>query len=249
MSTRRFAKHRVFSYSEAGKTALLSPAQGRVLRLYGAYGANRSGGASAVGFLKGFADASWYLGTVSDADTPDITDETATIQAGGSVDIFTTTANDGFLVQSPKPFNLIGLSVTQGETGSPVYALEYYNGTAWVAVPMLSTPDLTSTGDKLYLFAPPADWAPGGTAAVGVTSTNYAIRIRATTAGGQAVQANAAWVAELLAYQDDVPHNGQYAYVPPEFLPEQFEAGEYLIPYFSVPNSGNLVTVRYFLEH
>lgn len=245
---RRYFVQKFFSYPQQSKAALLSPASGKVLQLYAAHLTNRSGGLADLALLKKFGSAAWELGTVSDASTPDLSDQTASIQSGGTVDVFTTTNNDGFIVQSLKPFNMIGLTISQAQTGSPVYAIEYYNGTSFTDAPMLATPDLTSTGDKVYLFAPPSDWAVGGSAGVGVDASMYAIRIRATTAGGQAVQATAAWVAEIMMYQDDVASNGSLGISFPYEFPERLEANEEIIPYFSVASTDNLVTVRYFQE-
>jgi hypothetical protein len=243
---RRYATQRIFSYPSSGKAALLSPATNQQLKIYAAYLINRAGAANTLGLLRKFGDSAWKLGTVADASSPDLTDQTSTIQAGSPINIFTTTVNDGFLIQSPKPFNFIGVTLTQAQTGAPVYAIEYWNGAAWTAVPMLATPDLTSIGDKIYLFAPPADWAVGQVATVGVDADKYAIRIRATTAGGQAVIANDAWVAELVAYQEQVPHAGVLGYVLPDQLPDLWEGGEELMPYFSTAFAGNLVDARYY---
>lgn len=247
--TRRYFVQRLLSYPEAGKTALISAAQGRQLKVYGCYVANRAGASQDVGIAKLLAlQDNALVGTVSDASAPDLTDQTAAFIAGSSVDVFTTVADDGFLVQAKNPFHLIGLTLTQAATGSPVYAYEYFNGAAFVAIPMLATPNLTTIGDKLFLFAGPPDWAVGGPAGVGVTAGMYAIRIRATTAGGQAVKANATWVGELLAFQGDMPNNGVLGFSSPYEAAELLESRESLIPYYSVPSANNFVTVRYFRE-
>lgn len=241
---RRYAKQRIFSYPDGGKAALISPAAGKQLRLYGVYPVNRSGGNQDLGVLKKFRDAAWLIGTTDGAA---YTDQTSAVQGGASTPIVSLVNGEGFIVQAQKPFHLIGLSVSVAATGSPVYAYEYFNGTSWATVPMLATPSLASTGDKLLLFAPPSDWAPGGTE-TGLNASYYAIRVRATTAPTTAIEADDVWVGELLAFQGDVPHNGVLGYVPPADFSELLENFEELMPYFSVPAAGNLVTVRYYQE-
>lgn len=246
---RRFFVQKLMSYAEAGKSALVSPASGQQLKIYAVELKNRAGANQDMGVGRLLvAENDYQIGTVSDADTPDYTDQTDAFAAGGPVAVFTTTANDGFLVQARNPFHMIGLTVSQAQTGAPVYALEYFNGTAFTALPMIATPSLTSTGDKLYVFGAPHDWATGGPAGVGVTSGMYAVRIRATTAGGQDVEATAAWVAELLAFQGDIPQNGSFVYSVPYEAAQLLEAEQALIPYFGVPAAGNLVTARYYRE-
>mgnify|MGYP000896238447 CR=1 FL=1 len=238
---RRYAKQRIFSYPDGGKAALVSPAAGKQLRLYGVYPTNRSGGNQDMGVLKKFQDAAWLIGTVN----PAYTDQTAAVQGGTTTSLISSVNGEGLAALSQKPFHLLGLSVTQADGGGATYVYEYFDGSSFVAMPMLATPSLSSTGDKLFLFAPPADWAVGGIAAY---PNHYAIRIRATTAGATAVQADDAWVGELLAFQGDVPHNGVLGYVPPSDFSELLENFEELMPYFSVPSANNLVTVRYYQE-
>lgn len=240
---RRYSRQRLFSYPESGKTALLTAGAGLTLKVWAAFATNRSGGSAAVGFLRKLGDQAWKLGTV----TPNFADATVSIQAGGTVSVISTTNGRGFAVQALKPFNLVGLSVTQAATGTPVYVYEYWNGAAWTAMPMLATPVLTTLGDKFFLFAPPGDWALGGGVGEGYDTDKYAIRIRATTAPLTAVQANGAWVATLLDYQEDVPHNGRIAFVG-NHKAEHLEAAEEFMPYFGAASAQNLINVEYFEE-
>lgn len=243
---RRYVKTQFSSYSEQAGTAVVSPATGRVLWLYAAHLVNRAATQSDLAVLKRRTDSDLGFGTVVDANTPDYTAVTA-----GPVNIFSLVANDGFLVQSTRKFHFISLNITQAQTGTPVYAYEYWNGAAWAALPMLSTPDLTTTGTKIFMFAPPLDWARGTDATVGAdpTSANYNIRIRATTAPTQVVIASALpTIGTIIHFMPKLPINGALSLVYREEFPERFEALEELVPYFEVPAAANLVTVKTFQE-
>jgi hypothetical protein len=194
-----------------------------------------------------FADntSAWSLGTIVVASTPDFLDKTSTIQAGSVVTIFTTTNNDGFLVQSKKRFNLIGLNITQANTGSPVYVVSYYNGSAYATVTSISAPTDYATGTQVIAFAAPQDWAVGTTAAVGGSTSLYSIRVAATTAPTQAVIADAAWVAQFTQYNEGVLDNATSKFDVGFNDPIVLEANEGVIGYFGTASAANLVRVLY----
>lgn len=234
-------------YSERGKTKVLSPSTGNQFEIYQAEAHNRSGGTIDAGIGVRFADVAgaWSLGTITAASTPDFLDATTTIQAGSNVTIFTTTNNDGFLVQSKKRFNLIGLTIAQANTGSPTYVVSYYNGSAYTTLVTISAPTDYAVGTQVIVFAAPPDWAVGTTAAVGGSTTLYSIRVAATAAPSQAVIASAAWVAQLVKYNEGVVDNASSTFDTGTQEPILLEANEGIIGYFGSASTANTVRVLY----
>lgn len=151
-----------------------------------------------------FSTARWELWSRI-AATPNV-DRTATIQAGTAVTLFTTTNNDGFLAYGVSPFNKITFTISQASTGAPVYTYEYFNGSAWAALTLTTTPDYTATGSTFLAFTAPSDWAVGDGTEVGGSTSYYAIRALATTAPTTAVQATSMTVT-----------NTTYDTTPPTF--------------------------------
>lgn len=115
------------------------------------------------------------------AATPNV-DKTADIQAGTATTIFTLVNNDGYLVYAVKPFNKITFVISQAASGgSPVYTYEYWNGSAWTALTLTTTPDYSSTGTTSAEFVAPSDWVIGDSTEA-LNSDYYALRVLATTA-------------------------------------------------------------------
>lgn len=232
------------AYEQKAKASVLSPGANQQILLHDLILHNRSGGNANLGALIKLNSLGYLFGLLQSGNP--VVDVTTLIQAGTVQDIITTTANDGFLVQSERKFNLIGLAVSQAQTGTPVYAFEYYNGTSYVALPdIIETPDFSTTGDKTLVFSAPRDWALGSTLAVGGSSTRYSIRVIATTAPTQAVQANDVWIGKLLHYQAQVPHNGNMTLGYHHKIPRVLDSLEGIMPYFSVASASNLVSAQY----
>lgn len=233
------------AYDQVCKTAVVSPAANQQLLLYYAKVQNQSGSTCDLALLSKLSTNATKFGIYTSPGP--IVDATAAINAGTAENIFTTSNNDGFLIQSTKPFNLIGLTLSQGDTGSPVYSFKYYNGTSYVALPTIyATPSFTSTGDVVLLFPSPRDWVKGSTGGVGGTSTNYSILVQASTAPGQLVKATAFWAGQLIDYAAAVPNNG-YMDVQFEYEhPKVFDGLEGVLPYFATAGSSNNVTIQYF---
>jgi hypothetical protein len=235
-------------YSTRGTVAALSPPAGKQLKVYLANVQNRTGSAIDAGICVRFDPTSWSLGTLTAASTPDFADATATIQAGSDVSIFTTTNNDGFLVQSSRLFNVIGLTISQAESVSPVYEYTYYNGTTYATLTTISVPTTYGAANQWIVFPAPQDWVVGTTAAVGGSTTKYSIRVRATTAGGQAVKANAAWIGQFIAFQEGLADNGNVTLSFSELNPLILQANEGVMPYFGTANAANLINGFYALS-
>jgi hypothetical protein len=151
-----------------------------------------------------FGNARWELWSRI-AATPNV-DRTATVQAGSAVTLFTTTNNDGFLAYGVNPFNKITFTISQAATGAPVYTYEYWNGSAWTALTLTTTPTYTAAGSTFLAFTAPSDWAAGDGTEVAGNTAYYAIRALATTAPATAVQATSMTVT-----------NTTYDTAPPTF--------------------------------
>lgn len=122
------------------------------------------------------------------AATPNV-DETAAIQAGTASTIFTTTNNDGYIVYGINQFNKFTFTISQIQTGVPVYTYEYWNGSAWTTLPLTTTPVYTALAATSAEFAIPSNWAVGDGTEGGGNNAYYAIRVLATTAPSTAVKA------------------------------------------------------------
>lgn len=115
-------------------------------------------------------------------------DQTANIQSGVAVSIFTTVNNDGFAIQSDTQFTKVTIHVTQAQTGAPVYTYKYWNGSSFQNLTLTGTPSYASTGDKILSFTLPTDWNTGNGGLAGLDNTRYTIQAIATTAPTTAVQ-------------------------------------------------------------
>lgn len=233
------------AYEQKSKASVLAPGAGEQLQLHTVIMHNRFVGASDLGLLIKLGPTGYLMGLLQGGSA--VADITAAIQAGSTQDVFTTANNDGFLIQSAKRFNLIGLEITQAQgAGTPVYAYQYYNGTSYVALTdIIESPNFSSTGSKLLVFSAPRDWVPGSTGAVGGNSGMYSIRAIATTAPAQAVQANEIWVGKFLHFQAQVTTNGNLSITFPYEQPKLLDGGEGVLPYFSNADAKNLVTALY----
>jgi hypothetical protein len=239
-------------YSQNCKSPVIAPPTGKQLNFYSAKVLNQSGGAIDAGICKNFALANWKLYKYTAAGNPTGIDYTAAIQGGGSVNIFDTTVNDGFLVGANVPFNIIGLTLAQAQTGAPVYTYNYFNGTAWTTLTLQATPVYTSTGDILIVLPSPQDWAPGtpSPSTSGVDQSKYYIFVSATTAPSQVVQANAAWVCEFLDFQSQLANNTAFDFrVFDSVLPIVLSGTESILPYFGgTANVKNMMRVVYSVQ-
>ncbi len=234
-------------YSQNCKSNVVTPATGQQINFFSGRAVNQSGGAIDVAIGKSLATPSWKFGTLTAASTPNYTDFTAAIQGGGGVNIFTTTTNGGYLVGASKQFNLLGLNISTGQSGSPVYTYQYYNGTAYTTLTTYSIPATYATGTQLVVFPAPQDWVPGTTTAVGGDSSQYNIIVNATTAGGTIVVASSAWVVQFLEFGPQIANNSALSFnVLDSVTPIILSGGEGILPYFSgTANAKNSLRVLY----
>lgn len=123
------------------------------------------------------------------AATPN-TDSTSTIQAGTASTIFTASVNnDGYIVYGIQPFNKFTFVISQASTGTPTFSYEYWNGSAWAALTLTTTPTYSATGTTSAEFVAPSSWAVGDGTESGGNNNYYAIRVLATTHSNQDVKA------------------------------------------------------------
>jgi hypothetical protein len=115
---------------------------------------------------------------------------TETLSASDNFTLFSTTANDGciasFTVKPTLPVP-INFAVSQIQTGSPVYVVEFWDGAAWTAGTISTAPSFLATGNTIGKYRPAGAWAIAGSG-TNVPATAYNVRLRATTAPTQAVQ-------------------------------------------------------------
>lgn len=237
------------SYPEKGKTALVSVASSKQIHLHALTLMNRSGGAINTGLLIKYNNARWKIGSLIAANTPDYTtDLTTAVQGGSATTILTLTNNDGFLVSSDKPFSYFGYTVSTAESGAPVYTYQYYNGSAYTNLTTIELGGYASTGDKTIAFQSPVDWAVGTTAAVGGPSTQYNLKVIASTAPGTAVQITNGWVARFLKFQEALADNSNLVLTFDNDYPLVLEGGEAPMPYFGTASADNAVDGQYAVQ-
>lgn len=237
-------------YAEKSKTTVVSPASGTTLAISEIEVQNRSGSSINLGWGRKLPDAGWKAGQWDDSDSSSkYSDDTTDAQDTGANDfaLTTTTANDGFVVQALRRFNLVG--ITQGSTteaGSPVYEFRYWDGSSWTNLTLIDTPAFTTATDTYLSFGIPNDWSKGGDTNDGIDTDKYALRVRATTAPSTAPLATLIWVVELLDFAESVSDNNSIVYSSSDPRQQKaLEGGEGIIPYYGTANANNLVGLAY----
>lgn len=164
-------------------------------------------------------------------------DYSLVIQAGIATPIIGTTNGDSFVVGSKEQFGLLSFNVNQASTGSPVYVYEYWNGSAYVPLQLISTPSYASTGRQEILFTAPVDWAS--------VSGYYNVRVTASTAPGTVVEINTLKVINVLTYREGVSPKAELelSFEEPKQLLLQGQAE--IIPYFSFSSPSNSMEMSY----
>jgi len=215
-------------------SALTAPAEKQLL-ISSIAAINGSVANMAIGLGYSSTRAGWQI-EVTLGGVP--VDETANIQAGVPTIILGQTIGDQSLIRSKDLFGLLSFNVSQIETGAPAYAYEYWDGSAFVALPLINIPFYTAVGQQNLVFAPPVDWARDA-------EDLYAIRVRVTTAPTQDVMIDALKVCELLAYREFVPPKGELLLrfeEPKQLLLQQ---GEEIIPFFAFSSTSNTMETSY----
>ena len=166
----------------------------RQMRLWGGQITNAAT-ASAAGYVALLPDQMNVVGTWTHATTTFADQSAATFTTGADlITIFTTTNNDGFIVGSLVPINVIGLEVTT--TGGTAGTMDYaywgqpttgiVGSAAWqtVSTNLLSTLAANAAGEKLLVLNVPPRLMTATTASsfTGTIAGYYYLRVRATTA-------------------------------------------------------------------
>ena len=226
-------------YKTKGKDAVLSPDSNKQLLLWNVTASNGTGAIVDIGIGYNFNSYKLKSFLVGSATT----DVTADLLAGTAVTIVGTTNNDGFIVQGIEKFNMLVMNISQAQTGSPIYAYQYWNGSSFQNLTLEETPDYTSTGYAYVVFTAPVDWVTGNGGTAG-DSDKYTIRIRATTAPTQAVQADSIKVIRFFTYKRNVPADN---FLQTDFQGRQMllESQESIFAYFSTANDANIIEAAY----
>lgn len=212
---------------------------------------NRSGSSAVVGIGGRLPVDLWKAGQWTDATTT-YTDDTTDAQDAGTSDFALDTLNtdnDGFIVLSLVPFNIISVVVgTADAGGAPVYDLAYsIAGGTWTTLTnTFVAPTFGATGEQLIWFADPANWAVTEAGhATGIPTGYYAIRVRATTAPtGTAGLASVLVLGKMFYSTEGIADNATWV-IPQDgelWLPPQCDA---IMPAISVANIQNRATIHY----
>jgi len=177
---------------------------------------------SAAGFVHMLPDRAWSAGQLDAAGT--FTDDTTDAQDIEIDDfgLFTTTANDGFVVAASIPFNVLSIDQTTASAGgSPIFDYAYWGrpttglasaSDAWVVVTPVVSASFTAAADERLVVLPVPFRAPVATTVAspggGIPPARYAVRVRATTApsttGGSAARI---YVGRSVYWQTSVTAN------------------------------------------
>ena len=199
----------------------------------------------------------WIAGQWTDA-TPTFADDTVDAQSTTAADFpleVLLTNNDGYVVASRVPFNVVSLDIGTADTGTVVRAARYSNsaGTGWTNIvnPYVLTgaatnfvaTATTAANEALVVFDVPVDWgktAVGGLS--GIPVGYYALNVRATTAPTTAAVDDSLMIARAYFLTEGIGDNGT--------LSQDFGAkdvmmepvGDALFALFDTVNDGNRAT-------
>jgi hypothetical protein len=206
---------------------------------------NGTGAAMQVGIANSmnYTHAAIYTlqGGVATAVSPIVNANNGTYTAQG----FTTTANDGLLIQGMIRFGMLYYSLNVAATGSPVFSYEYWNGSAWIAFTPIIDKGFSATGAGFMVFSPSYKWAKGTGGYAGLNANYYTIRLRATTASGTAGTLSQIQLSRVLTLrQTEALQALQMSFEIQELFLNQ---GEGIVPIFE--NQSPLHTVEYVYKN
>lgn len=246
----------VMPFTNIAKDKVLAPSSGPIVEgiMVGRVEVgNSSGDDAAMGWGYQPADAEWKSGQWDVSATgSEYIDDTTDAQDAGTDDfaLTTTTDDDGFVVQSLHKFNVIGITVsTAAAGGTPAYSYKYWNGSAWATLNLLTSPDLSGTGDTYIVFLAPHDWtslASGDSPVTsGLDAGKYAILVQATTAPtGTAALATVLWPVKICDYIE-VVSDGQSVVKKYDHGMVKIPATASVVPYCSTADNANWVSIDY----
>lgn len=154
------------------------------------------------------------------------------------------TIGDGFILQSTDLTGLIAYNVTAAATGAPVYAYEYWDGTAYQPLTPIIIPALATVGKVALVFKSPHQWVPGNDGAVvGLDPAQYTLRVTATTAPTTPLDIDAFLVGKVLVVRNVEGLQAlEQSYGQNQLLLAQSEG---IIPIFEVADPKNVAECSY----
>ena len=208
---------------------------------------NSSGGTITVAIGVRIPNILWKAGQWDDDATTPYTDDTTDAQDAGANDfaLETTTNNDGIVIHSDVPFNLVSYDVgTAGDAATRAARYSNTAGTGWTNVGtniLLDT--FESTGERIHFFHTPPDWGRiTGTGLSGIPSNRYALNLRATTAPAATVAlADSLSVYRMYFINEALANNASYSWWPGGTEGAMIP-GDALVAYFGTADNLNAVT-------
>lgn len=244
MSLAKPIKHLNVGYPDKFGDAFISSQAGKRINVFSARLVNESGSQIAGAIMRSFSK---YLRDFFSYDGAILTDQTALLNAGGPVDIFSGNGS-GFAIQSIEEFQAILFS--DGSTGSTggSFAANYWNGTSFVPVlQYIETPvNFTANSNQMLYFSAGYDWVPGGNLA-GLDPNKFTILFTAT---GQSGSSNAVEILplEAIQYAPAIPNGSSFEASFDSNYPLQLGGDEQMYAYFSVAGNNNKVISFYSKE-
>lgn len=236
MSVRSYPSSTLIAYEQKAKNMAFNVNASAQVYIYNVRAFNNSGSTANVGLCRRLIPDSGFK--LYNFTSPTLTDITDAVVAGTATTLFSGTNNDGFYVQANHRFNIIGLTVSTGQTGG-TFTYSYWNGTSFTALTTLEVPAYTTAADIYVVFQAPRDWVVGNGGVTGLNNLFRTIRVLSTTAPGGAVSVNNVWVAQFLELYLGVANNAGVQLAFPDTKPYVMQGGEGLLPYFSVTNATN----------
>lgn len=217
------------AYATKGKLNAFPIGANQQIYTYNARAFNNTGSAQNVGICRNHqAYKVWTLVGST------YTDQSASVSGG--IVAFTTTNNDGILIQDSRRFNLLGLTISAA-SGGGTYLYQYWTGAAFATLTTLEVPVYSATGDVWIVWQAPSDWVIGGPTAL--DQDKYTIKVSATTHPTTAVSITASWVAEFLEFYMNAPSNSAVQLSFPDTKPYLLNGGEGLFPYYATAGATN----------
>ncbi len=238
-------EHLHVGYGQKGQDLVLSPQLSKQIKMFQVKLLNRSGDLCDIGVLRKLAAEQIKVFSSDGLNTSDITNAINSAASSTVFDLNALPVSDAALIlQAKRRINLVGINVLVAQTGTPVYQIQYYNGSAFVSVPdVIQVIDFANTGYALLVFNSPLDQVVGGEP--NTDQTLYTIKIVATTAPTTPVDIDSVQIASMIDFASGVNvGSGIESNFTTEY-PFHLDSNEGILPFFSTANDKNLVSIFY----
>jgi hypothetical protein len=189
----------------------------------------------------------WIAGQLDASEDPEYVDDTTDAQDAGTNDFALTAGDgDGFIIQSFEKFNLIRIGISTAGSGGAIATpvTQYYNGSSWSTLTLISAIDYTNVSSENYAyFEPPANWAKGAGEDDGVDEEKYAIRVTFATGPSTDALASDIEIFYMIEFYEALADNTAIVFDPECYVEIPHNAP--IVPYFSVANASNSVQLDY----